>query len=321
MNSESAARNLPIGSDWEDQFLDWYSQQNHPMFENKLKLGHLDYYHFSSQFPVADSRHAQSFGSGLDRRSAALKCAGEAVERQVMFRYFAENRERFPKAFRNSNGWAVHSTLELAKQKAVNEAIERHLLLLSFCKFGWAGFKEVHTLEAGEITVKFFESRCRSNGKSSGLVAAQTRGQDGISFGYCLLDLDRQQAGGPWQAAMFEAVDKILLFDPNYKPQESISWMTKENLRLLEAAFDLNQIGGGEDFVPYEVETGDFTVEVIDVALEQNLKFPLYAAFAYGGDLIPLFWKTELDAAAEAQLLEKLRRHGVSSIPDWHPVL
>jgi hypothetical protein len=321
MKSESIAHNLPIESSWEDQFLDWYGQQNHPMFEKRLKLGHLDYYHFASRFPVADERHGLSFGSGLDRRSAALKCAGEAVERQVMFRYFSKNRTRFPKAFRNSNGWAVHRSRELAKQSAINEAIERHLLLLSFCQFGWTGFREVHALEAGEITVKFFESRCRSNGKASGLVAAQTRGQDGISFGYCLLDLNQQQAGDPWQSAMFEAVDKILLFDPSWKPDEPVSWMTKENLRLLEAEFDLSQIGATEDFVSCEVETGDFSVELVDVANEQGLKFPLFAAFAHGPDLIPLFWKSELDVASERILSKTLLRHGVGSIPEWHPVL
>ncbi len=68
------------------------------MLESKLKLGAFEYYHFASFFTVNDRRQSSSYGSHLNRKMAALKCAAEAVERMAMVDYFTSNPNGIPKS-------------------------------------------------------------------------------------------------------------------------------------------------------------------------------------------------------------------------------
>ena len=82
-----------------DRFLSWFAGQGIPMIESHLKLGGLEYFHFSSLVSLADGRKVGSFGSSIDRKLAALKCAGEAIERQVMAAFFFPATSSFQKLY------------------------------------------------------------------------------------------------------------------------------------------------------------------------------------------------------------------------------
>ena len=72
-----------------DRFLAWFANQKIPMFETPLRVGGLDYYHFTSFFLSEGGRQSAGFGSDVDRKIAALKCAGETIERQAMTEFFS----------------------------------------------------------------------------------------------------------------------------------------------------------------------------------------------------------------------------------------
>ncbi len=304
-----------------DQFLDWFANAGYPMLEKKLRLGNLEYFNFSSFFTQADGRTVASFGSALDRKSAALKCAGEAMERQAMARFFTNRKSKISPAFWNSNGWAVHTSFAVAKEKALDEATERHLHLKSYLKHGWAGFNFVQRIDAGEIELKLFTARYTANQKVAGLVAAKSKRWPGVSFGYCLGNAQDIGSATFWQSAIFEAADKFLLLEEKGPGDtDDKNWLRRSISEFMNSDFDLNAMGELQE-AEVESDLGDVEIHELDLSQELQLDFPLCTAFVHGGDLIPLFWKSELREDGEQALWPILKRHGITAIPEVHPVL
>ena len=61
--------------------------------------------------------------------------------------------------------------------------------------------------------------------------------------------------------------------------------------------------------------------ESVDLGRSYGVDFPLYAAFSHGGNLIPLFWKSELDNAGQEIVKTVLDANGIVNLPERHPVL
>ena len=314
--SRSPAIALP-DQDAGNTFLDWFASQSNPMLESRLRLGALEYFHFASFFDV-DGQRTSAHGSDIDRRSAALKCAGETIERQVMAQFFMDHRDRFPRAIRNTNGWAVHTSLERAKEKSMREAIERHLLLKSFFLFGWSGFHHVQSVQSDEISLKFLASRSTANGLVAGLVAAQSPKYAGVSFGYTLGRAGEIHSAEFWQTALFEAVDKFLILNGDPPEGSWQSWIRREVNRFLVEPFCLSELKAGPA-EPIEADLGRYETQIFDLSARSGS--PLYAAFTYGGNLIPLFWRSDLQAEDLAFVQPILHRNGIIEIPERHPVL
>jgi hypothetical protein len=307
--------------DWEQKLLTWFAALEFPIREQRLKLGALEYFHFSSEFKVADARYCASFGSHQDRRIAAIKCVAEAIERMTMVDYFANQNTTYPRALCNSNGWAAQSTESQAKENALLEAIERHLILKTFLTSGWNGFRVLQKVQSPAANLTLLIANQSTQGLVAGIVLAQSPKFKGISVGYCLgkrMNIDQSEF---WQNAIFEAVDKVLVLDSEPAVDESDSWIRRESNRLLCEPFDIDKcdFSTNEQFI--ECDLGEYKVESIYLTSKLGLDFELYAGFASSGILIPLFWKSALDEPSSVLVTQVLLKNGISNIPEWHPVI
>ncbi len=324
MNNTAATR-LSTEPTWEHSFLEWFSKlPSVEVFESTRILGGLSYYQFVARFKQDSGRVCGTFGRSHDRGIAAIKCAAEYVERKAMMDYFSAYRESVPRELHTSNGWAVHQSASLAKQAAVNEALERHLLLKSYIAFGWRGFVPFETIESPEIKIQFLTSVYRIEGKAAGLVAASVPHYPGVSFGYCVgaeSDLSKSHF---WESAIYEAVDRILTLngesiDLALDPQ---SWMLKAAKEFLEEPFDKICLMHDQNLPIVESEP-KLDVEVFNLTDRWGLNFPLYAAFAHGPEVIPLYPTTELWDESKRYLLPILKANGLSidHLATRHPIL
>ncbi len=131
----------------------------------------------------------------------------------------------------------------MACKKARLEAIERHLLLKSFCQFGWKGFSPLKQIQSDEISLQFLISRYKTQDLAAGLIVAQSPKFKGVSFGYTVGALQNVDSADFWQGALFEAVDKLLILDPNeVGPTPGQSWIRRENDRFLIEDLSLNEL-------------------------------------------------------------------------------
>ena len=310
---------------WEDSFLNWFSGLNIPMIESKLKLGGLEYFHFSSLVSNHSSKKIISgFGSHQDRKLAAIKCAAETLERIEMLEYFSKNKAIIPQRLQTSSGWAVHKSKQAACDKALSESIERHLLLKSFFIHKWSGFKLIQKIEADDMTLFLTLGKYTYNNQVSILVAAHSKKFQGVSFGYGLGNLDQINDSTFWTAAIFEAVDKILLSEES-KDSEPLkdNWIRQEIFNQLHSPFDFSVLKQNleKDFHANESELISVEYVTVDISEKMNLDFPLYAAYAKSDGLIPLFSKKHINAEALAYLSPILEKNKIFDLPESHPIL
>lgn len=308
---------------WEESFLNWFSSLNIPMAEKKLNLGGLEYYQFSALMKNEPLKKViAGFGSHQNRRIAAVKCAAETLERSEMLSYFSKNLI-IPRELQTSNGWAIHKSTMLAKDKALSEATERHLLLKSFFLHGWAGFKLIQKIETDNMTLYLNLGKYLQHDQVSILVAAKSKKFSGVSFGYGLGQMDQLNSSEFWTSAIFEASNRILMSDNNISPTVNENWIRKELHYFLTTPFDFSVFKENSDPNFFELEVNLNSVEFVteDLTKKFNLDFPLCSAFAQSDHLIPLFTKGNLQPQALAYLTPILRGHKVFNIPDRHPIL
>lgn len=313
----------PIKASWEDSFLEWFSGLGIPMSEIKLKLGGLEYYHFSTlnkTHPL--NKLISGFGSHQNRKVAALKCAAETLERTEMLEYFSTDLST-PAQLQTSNGWAVHGSKSQAQYKAFSEALERHLLLKSFFLHGWDGFKLVQKIETDTMTIFLNVGKYAYQGQVPILVAIKSKKFAGVSFGYGLGELDQMNSSDFWTSAIFEACDRVLISVAGVKAAPTNNWIREELHYFLNTPFDFLVFRENSDPLFFELEKNLISTEIVtlDLNKKNNLGFPLYAAFASCGNLIPLFTKKNLDPKTLAYLAPTLNAHQIFEIPERHPIL
>lgn len=313
----------PIKASWEDSFLQWFSGLGIPMSEIKLKLGGLEYYHFSTlskEHPL--KKLVSGFGSHQNRKVAALKCAAETLERIEMLEYFSTDLTT-PPQLQTSNGWAVHGSKQQAQYKAFGEALERHLLLKSFSLHGWNGFKLVQKIETDTMTIFLNVGKYTYQGKVPILAAVKSKKFSGVSFGYGLGKLDQINSSDFWTSAIFEACDRVLISVAEMKAAPTDNWIREELHHFLNTPFDFSVFKENSDPLFFELEKSLVSSELVtlDLSEKNNIDFPLYAAFASGGNLIPLFTKNNLDPKTSAYLVPILKAHQIFEIPERHPIL
>ena len=276
---------------WGDDFLNWVAGLGIFMTDDSRQLGSLQYHHFACQANFENTKSLSGFGSHPDRKVAAIKCAAELIERRTMFEYFAEGKHNIPVQYQSSNGWAVHATKELATAKALNEAIERHLLLKAYLTSGWQGFSFVDRMTTDENELVFLISKFGFENKIAGMVICRSQLYAGVSFGYCLGELAGLQSTDFWLPAIFEAVDKLSTLKGEPYPVATDNWIRTDIKYFLETPFDFEQINSLSHFDPNLLtigNIGDPQIKTFELADKYNLSFPLFAAFVHGGSLIPL---------------------------------
>jgi len=308
----------------ENAFLSWFAGKGHPIQERKLSLGGFSYFQFSAAFHAGE-RAIASHGRSEVRKIAALKCAGECVERQFVAEYFRKSADADlpPKGFRTTNGWAVHQEAQAAKEAAYREALERHLHLKSFFTYGWAGFRLVDKIEASEVTLYFLTSRFTAEGLIAGLVVAKSPLYAGVAFGYCVGQLNGESQTAFWESGIYEALDKILALkgEPVNTSRNPNSWILAELKHYLENPFDLALLELGRAQVAESCLATPGKILSFDLAKASGLNFPLHAAHVAGGDLIPLFSKPRLATQDLDYLAPVLEKNGISKLPERHPVI
>ncbi len=306
---------------WEDQFLSWFSTLEIPMAEKQLKLGGLEYFHFATLLHRNDGGTFGGFGSDQSRKLAALKSAAESIERLEMLEYFGSSKCNIPKAFHTSNGWAVQSSLEVANEKAFSEALERHLLLKSFFSRGWSGFNCIQKIEGPEVDLYLLTTQFSHGGHMAAMVIAKSHLYRGVSFGYGLGRVDQMSQAVFWQSAIYEAVDKILVLAGRDPKPSSKNWIREEIEFYLTNNFDFSILPQIRKPSYVECVVGEVHFETIDLSKKYNLQFPLFASFASGSGLIPLFTKSMLDSDEIRYLENILAANNIFEVPERHPIL
>jgi hypothetical protein len=308
----------------EDAYLSWFAGRGIPVEERRLSLGGFSYYQFTASFQAGD-RSTTSHGRSEVRKLAALKCTSECVERQFVASQFRNSNEQGlpPKALRTTNGWAVHQDLSAAKEAAYREALERHLHLKSFLTYGWAGFRLCDRIEGNGLTLYFLTSRFIAEGLIAGLAVAKSPLYAGVTFGYTVGRVGEEASTNFWESAIYEAIDKILALNgaPIDISGNPTSWIVSEIKHYLEAPFELALLQAGKGFSPEQCSAAPGRIQSFDLAAHHDLRFPLYAAYVAGGDLIPLFSKPRLSTEDFEYLAPILKKNGIGDLPERHPVL
>lgn len=338
----------PTMNSWDISFINWFSGLKIPTIERKSQIGQFGFHHFSSSFELNSGNPCTSHGRSQSRGIAAVKCAAEAIERLSMSRFFSDrtNVEAAlikmnsgyltihsddvevvtlpPPSLRSSNGWAVHSSPEKARLSAWHEALERHLLLKSYLKFGWAGFQPVDQLNTSTMKLHLLTSRVRANDLVAGIVVAHSPLFPGVTFGYCNGSQNQIQEVSFWENAIFEALGSILpLSNADIeKPKSKDSWMHVEGRRFLREPFNFDALleGRGSQFIEENAPCG--YLNEVDLTHEYMLDFPLHAAFVWGQEFIPLFPCAQFGKSNHEYLDAILSRNALScNLPERHPIL
>jgi hypothetical protein len=151
--------------DYQYDLLDWIASSGLmklSVFERELQVREK-YFRFAIRGETASGESFSGFGRSTDKKLAATIAVNELLERFVSRSVLQDKRVLAPFAvtasngklefeslqervqlptpgFHSSNGWAVHFSAAAAVENAAREALERHILLLSYLKSGWSGF-------------------------------------------------------------------------------------------------------------------------------------------------------------------------------------
>lgn len=322
--SLQAATKIENALSWDDEFLTWFSSLGIPIFEKRHNLGGFSYFHFEAQFKTADGRQCSTHGRSQNRKLAAVKAAAECIERKFLTEFYIElgDDETIPRSLRTSNGWAIHRTLDEAKNAALSEAKERHLLLKSFFTFGWNGFHLVQKIESEGTDLYFLLTRFRLENYASGIVVAKSKKHSGVSFGYCFGPTDSAASSQFWEPAIYEAIDKTIVLNgrPIDLSADPKSWLLAEIKYYLENPFDISVLKN-ENLPIHETSLEKPSIRHFDLSKKFGLNFPLFASFAFGGNYIPLFCNSRLTENDRQYVDRILRANGLSEIPERHPIL
>lgn len=307
-----------------DPLFHYFSTLNPRVFESTLKCAGLGFFQFSSQIEWAPGRLCDGHGADRDRRIAAQKCVAEALERRFMIQFFTQNSHRPdlpPGSLRSSNGWAVHHCEQDALERAKREATERHLLLLSFFKFGWNGFHLQERRHTKDLDLNFLKARFVTDRYAAGMVIAKTPNYPGASFGYCVGERTQSQDYAFWEPAILEASGKILQLGGRAPdaPKDH-DWMAREEKYFLENPLMVESLDLNGQAETLETPCASYA-ETFN--LEGDLGFPFWAAFAWGGDLIPLNHVSALGSLESQYLAPILFGHNLTirDLPERCPII
>mgnify|MGYP000541211395 CR=1 FL=1 len=329
---------------YQSQLLDWVAGAGFvkvDVSERELTVREK-YFRFGVQGIDGSGKVYVGFGRSKDRLTAATIAACEMIERYVSRGAFRQSHElnapftvrvddgafdlslssnhaSFPSVgMRSSNGWAVHFSAETAIENAVREALERHILLLTYLKYGWSGFWFDEVVPFESVSLRPGIARISAGGFKAGIVLTEGKDALGMTFGYLCRKANGFEASTKWLSAFFESyeqwVDLAKCDEPKTKSViEKYQWhFWKEPRPVLPASTAL--------VLKHGAVCGNIAVYNLQVAL--GCPVPLYAAFAFGRDFVPLFFKQKLSQLEQIELSNLLKLHGLNvELPEYHPIL
>lgn len=327
--------------------LDWIADNpilKTEIFEDNIDIAGQKYFRFYLKGTDNNGELFGGFGRSKNRLRAASIASGELIERYIAKYVFksssvkakniisANNGEitvevnntevNLPsKGFHSSNGWAVHFNLQQAIEKSFLEALERHTLLYSYLKYGWDGFIQDQVVPFNSVNLTPFISKFSFGGFGAGIVTTTGPLFPGNTFGYICEIAEKLNSSEKWLSAFFESYDQWELFSQN-KVQDSgknilvdyqkhflfnaSTRIERNNLIIAEKSFD----------------TISANLVMIDIQRALSLPCPLFAAFSYGRDLIPLFFKQKISDIENENLKRILKKWTIlESLPEFHPIL
>lgn len=322
-----------------NKLLNWFAnQEGVTIAKDEFNFSNKKIHRFYANLNTVENMGG--FGRSLDETTAAVKACAEAIERKVQSLLInqkdiltlsleqnlemkisrLESAESIKKSFSNSNGWAVGFSVSAAIERVRNEALERHLLLLTFIKDGWNGFYEINRLTVDGTEFISLVSKYSLAGFSAGVGIAKSNKFKGVSFGYVCDTSDKILTSTKWEQAFYEAYDYLRVRSnlSNYKP--GMDLISQELNNFLETDFDQSfSIQPENKSFGSQFKT---SLSVFDLAPSLDLDFPFFAAVVHGYDLLPLYFKKSLSADGENQIRKILVNNNVQSpIPERHPIL
>ncbi len=322
-----------------DKLLIWAAEQGISFLEEKFNVLGKDIYRFQGSINQNEITF-HSFGRSTDRRLAAIKAAAEIIER-LAFNEFtrkamplnlciriengqceilkSDSQTIIDSSFYNSNGWAVDFSVEKAIDRALREAMERHLLLLTFVKYGWSGFFEIGKTKMNHCQFRSVVSKISLAGFSAGIALCQSPNYQGISLGYLADKTNQILSSEKWEQAFYESYDLIRVKESNPSAKMQDDLIGRELEHYLNSPFEHSFSTEGQIT---EIKTElHSSLAVIDLAESLNLPFPFYAAVVHGGDLLPLYFKKSLTSSGEKQLQSLCTKWALPEFPERHPIL
>jgi len=297
--------------------------------EFKFQILEKEYFTFSALEFLPDDDFDCGFGASFERQSAAVKAIAEFFERKAARLYFADvnkNKDHHAgevyafKAFQTTNGWAVHQTIEQAKNAAYMEALERHILLCSFIQFGWDGFTLIDQKETSDVMFYSLVSKFSCNGFKAGFAIAKSKKLSGVTFGYLCAKENEILSSPKWEHAMFEALGQI---EMHLRIENTESLKPKGSLEEMAQWYLLTS--WTEPKFSSQIETiklKDVSPSFYEEDLNRAFGTPLMASYCYDGGLLPLFFPTNLNEHSKKYVNDVLFANGLTNvIPERHPVL
>lgn len=322
-----------------DKLLTWAASQNFSFLEEKFDVLGKELYRFQGS-TEQDGMSFYSFGRSTDRKLAAIKSTAEIIERLVFNEFTkqaaplnlgikvenghyeiqeSDTQTVIEPSFFNSNGWAVDFSVEKAIDRAMREAIERHLLLLTFAKYGWNGFFEIDQMQMNNYKFRSVVSKISLAGFSGGMALCQSSSHQGISLGYLADTTNRIETSEKWEQAFYESYDLIRVKETNPAAQTQKDLIGRELEYYLNTPFEHSFATKGQiSELKKELHSN---LAVIDLKESLNLPVPFYAAVVYGGDFLPLYFTESLTSSGKKHIQNLCARWELSELPERHPIL
>ncbi len=334
--------------DYRHAFLDWAAGSGPlqlSVFENKSKIYGETFYRYSVEGLTQEGNKSTGFGCNKDQCTAAVIAVMEALERFVTQQFFLKNsieptmrvnvsegQFKFvetqgsdidlalpTKGFQTSNGWALHFDAATAAHNATREALERHLLLSTYIAHGWDGFRFKSPIRYEDKIFRSAESCITAGGFSAGLVQTTGTTALGSTFGYLCDQTDKLIGSARWQGAFYESFAQWVDLTSATKPQE-LTPIQSDQWHYLETP--LPNLNDGVITTYQQLESITGNIIIIDLQKVLLTAFPLFAAFVYGGDFLPLAVKSKLNSDELQHYESQLQRLGINKpLPEVHPIL
>jgi hypothetical protein len=261
-------------------------------------------------------------GRGESRFLSTLKAVAECFERRFFDEYIEANRKSIPQYKRNSNGFAVHFNPAEAKTSAIREAIERHILQITFLKHGWDGFYLFGSSVKNDLRITQVISKYQVNGYTAGLVLAQSNKFLGVAFGYFCDSAEHLKHSERWFHAEAEAIDKIepILNLAKANSLNAENSIDREMFRWFFEPFQIPEFKG--EFKKHDLPDIDLNVEIFDLQKLWNLDFPFHAAKCDGDKLLPLLIPQQNFPTLDLKLTQLFEIYQIDSgFPQRNPIL
>lgn len=315
------------------------------VFESEIEISGQNFYRFSINATDPEGHAYYGIGRSKTRLQAASIAAGEVIERFAATKVLKSNTPFFARhlvnvkdseislcalpemaplpsnGFHSSNGWAVHFSLKSAIEKSVIEALERHTLLYSYLHSGWDGFYADNQVPFKGQQLTPYISRFSFGGFSAGIVATEGNEFQGRTFGYLCDDAEAIYKSSKWLSAFFESFGQWESLVANWQPAENANALIQYQRHFLTTPPTQKT---SNTFIEKLDDVSDIRANILLLDLNKALKLPvpMFAAYSFGGNLIPLFFKQNLSSDEAKILLDILQNWKLpTSLPEVHPIL